>query len=439
MEKREIKDFLEFVKKSPTSFHAVANARAELEAAGFLFLDEKEAWKVKAGGAYFTTRGDSSLIAFRIPKKSPASFRMAAAHSDSPGFKLKPKAETEAAGAYTVLNVEPYGGAIWHTWMDRPLSVAGRVVVRTGKGPESRLVNIDRDLLVIPSLAIHMNREVNKKLELNAQKDLLPVCGDAAAKGKLRAEIAKAAGCREVDILDEDLFLYSRVAPTVIGVKGDLLCGPRLDDLECAFGLLRGFLDAAASAKKTEAASPQKSRGKDEPSLPVYILSDNEEVGSQTRQGAASTFLADVLERICLAMGWEREKYHRMIAGGFLVSADNAHAVHPNAPEKADPVNRPVMNGGLVLKRNANQTYTTDAVSAASFRELCRANRIPVQEYTNRSDERGGSTLGNISNTQVSVSAVDIGLGQLAMHSVCETAGAKDLAYLIAFAKAYYL
>lgn len=442
-----IQELFRFIKASPTAFHAVKNIKSSLEEAGFQELCERDAWEILPGGRYFAVRGDSSVIAFCVPEREADGFRIAASHSDSPAFKLKPNAEKAAAGAYTVLNTEPYGGGIYHTWMDRPLSVAGRVIVRGKNGPETRLIYIDRDLLVIPSLAIHMDRDVNKKLELNAQRDLLPLFGDAEAAGSLRRFIAEAAGCPAEDILGEDLYLCSREKPTSIGAKEEYICGPRLDDLECAFGTLQGFLQAARGAQERaetpESAGVKAVSGKEreaaaESWIPMYCVFDNEEVGSATRQGAASTFLSDVLERVCLCLGYDREKYHRMIAQSFLVSADNAHAVHPNAADKADPVNRPVMNGGIVLKHSANQRYTTDGLSAAFLRMICRENEIPVQEFTNRSDIPGGSTLGNIAITKVPVASADIGLAQLAMHSSCETAGAEDLEHLIRFSEAFY-
>ena len=414
-----------FIKESPTGYHAVRRMRSLLDAKGYCYLSEKDAWTLLPGKGYYTVRGGSSLIAFFIPEQQADSFRIMASHSDSPAFRLKPNAETQRCGAYTVLNTEPYGGGIFHTWMDRPLSVAGRVIVQGDSGLEEKLVKIDRDLLVIPSLAIHMNREVNKKLELNAQRDLLPLFGDAEAMGRLMDLAAENAGCRKEAILGEDLFLYNRMQPVLAGAAEEFICSPRLDDLECVFGSLQGFLDAAG-------ADPAQKH------ISLCCVFDNEEVGSATRQGAASTFLADVLERICIGCGYDRETYHRMIAGSFLVSADNAHALHPAAENKADPVNRPLMNKGIVLKYSANQKYTTDGASAAVFHALCRRAQIPVQDFSNRSDVPGGSTLGNISSTKVPVLSVDIGLAQLAMHSACETAGTEDLAYLIKFSSYFY-
>ncbi len=420
-----IAELFDFIKDSPTGYHAVQSIRDILHDNGFVYLDERTAWDLLPGKMYYTVRGGGSLIAFCVPEKEANTFRIMASHSDSPAFRLKPNAETQRYDVYTLLNTEPYGGGIFHTWMDRPLSVAGRVIVQGENGPETRLIKIDRDLLVIPSLAIHMDRDVNKKLELNAQRDLLPLFGDFAAKGKLQELEARSAGCEKEDILGEDLFLYNRMSPVLTGAAEEYICSPRLDDLECVFGTLQGFLAAAKTNKLCDHIS-------------LYCVFDNEEVGSATRQGAASTFLADVLERICIRLGYEREKYHCMIAGSFLVSADNAHALHPAAENKADPVNRPIMNKGLVLKYSANQKYTTDGASAAVIHAICRNADIPVQDFSNRSDVPGGSTLGNISSTKVPVMSADIGLAQLAMHSACETAGTEDAAYLIRFSACFY-
>ena len=423
--KQNITELFRFIEASPTCYHAIQSMRGMLDENGFAFLDEKEAWELVPGKRYYAVRGGSSLIAFCIPEEKAESFRIIASHSDSPAFRLKPNAETQRYSAYTLLNTEPYGGGIFHTWMDRPLSVAGRVIVQGKAGLESRLVKIDRDLLVIPSLAIHMNRDVNKKLELNAQNDLLPLVGGMDAKGRLAELAADCAGCKKEDILGEDLFLYNRMKPVLAGASEEYICSPRLDDLECVFGSLQGFLKAAEESRTQKHIS-------------LCCVFDNEEVGSATRQGAASTFLSDVLERICIGLRYGREDYHRMIAGSFLVSADNAHALHPAAEAKADPVNRPLMNKGLVLKYSASQKYTTDGASAAVFKAVCRKAGIPVQDFSNRSDIPGGSTLGNISSTKVPVLSADIGLAQLAMHSACETAGTEDMAYLIAFSTHYY-
>ena len=346
--------------------------------------------------------------------------RIMASHSDSPTFKIKEDPEMEADGHYIKLNVERYGGMICAPWFDRPLSVAGRVIVRNSSGNSASgalrtvLVNVDRDLLMIPNLAIHMNREVNDGYKYNAQKDMLPLYGDITAKDTFMKVIADAAGTAPEDILGHDLFLYNRQSASIWGASGEFLSSGRLDDLQCAFSSLKGFL---AGEKKEYMA--------------VHCVLDNEEVGSGTKQGAASTFLYDTLTRAHESLGLTREDYLIHLADSFMVSADNAHAVHPNHTDKADPVNRPYLNGGIVIKFNASQKYCTDGVSAAMFREICQRADVPVQTFVNRSDIAGGSTLGNISNTQVALNTVDIGLPQLAMHSPYETAGIKDTEYLV--------
>ncbi|WP_022773770.1 M18 family aminopeptidase [Butyrivibrio sp. AE2015] len=412
---------LDFIDASPTCFHVVDNLKKELVKNGYVELSEKEEWKLKAKGKYFVTRNDSSIISFRIPKKDFKGFYMVASHSDSPSFKIKENPEMEAAGAYVKLNVERYGGMLCAPWFDRPLSVAGRVFVKGKKGIESRLVNVDRDLVMLPSLAIHMNREANDGYKYNAQTDMLPIFGDEASKDNFFDVIAKSAGVKKDDILSHDLFLYNRVKWTTWGANNEYISCSRLDDQECVYSSFDGFL-----------------KGKEKENVPVHCVFDNEEVGSGTKQGAASTFLKATLVRINECLGRTTEQYYTALANSFMVSADNAHAVHPNHIEKADPVNRPVMNKGIVIKYNANQKYTTDAFSAAFFKNVCEKAKVPYQTFTNRSDTVGGSTLGNISTTQVAVDTVDIGLAQLAMHSPYESAGAKDPEYLAKASKEFY-
>ena len=324
-------------------------------------------------------------------------------------------------GAYVKLNVERYGGMILSTWFDRPLSVAGRMIVRKNGKILKKLVNIDRDLVMIPSLAIHMNRDINGGYHYNVQKDMLPLYSGSGEKGNFMRMMAEEAEVRPEDILGHDLFLYNRMPGTIWGSRNEFVSSPRLDDLQCAFASLEGFLQA--DKKKN---------------IAVHCVLDNEEVGSTTKQGAASTFLKDVLFRINLALGGDQESYLMALAESFMISADNAHALHPNYTDKADPVNRPVMNGGIVIKYNANQKYCTDGISTAIFKELCREADVPYQTFVNRSDIAGGSTLGNISNTQAAMNTVDIGLPQLAMHSAYETAGVKDTESLIRAAKVFY-
>ena len=416
-----VQKLFRFLDESPTCYHAAANAKAALTAAGAVELRESEQWKLEKGTLYVVERGDSALMAFRVPEGPFHGFLMAAAHSDSPTFKVRETAEAASAGNTLRLSVEPYGGGVWRGWLDRPLSVAGRVVIRQGDRLVSRLVNIDRDLLVIPGVAIHMDRSVNKGAELNPAVDLLPLLGCGKEPGAFRKLIAEAAGVREEHLLSTELFLYPRTKAVQTGLNGEFIVSPRLDDLQCVFGCLEGFLAAKPGG-----------------SLPVLAVFNNEEVGSNTRQGADSTFLTDVLERIAHGCGLDSEAWKAAVANSFMVSADNAHAIHPAHPEYADKGEFPVLGGGIVIKYNANQRYTTDAVSGAVFQAICQEAGVPVQRYSNRADLPGGSTLGNISTAHLSVPTVDIGLPQLAMHSVCETAGAADTDYLVKVMTAYF-
>ena len=418
---QENKRLLAFLDASPSCYHAAANTAEALLEAGYTRLYEGEVWNLTEGGRYFTLRGDASVIAFRVPRRDFRGFMIAAGHSDSPTFKVREEAEVPSAGGCLRLSVEPYGGMIMRSWLDRPLSVAGRAVVREGGRLKTRLVNVDRDLLVIPSVAIHMDREVNKGTALKANVDMLPLFGMGKEPGAFRQLIAEEAGVTEEDLISTDLFLYPRQAASLTGAAEEFILSPRLDDLQCVFGCLEGFLAA-----------------KDSESVPVLAVFHNEEVGSGTRQGADSTFLTDVLRRISAALGKTEEEYRAAVANSFLVSADNAHAVHPNHPEYADGREFPVLNGGVVVKYNAAQRYTTDAVSDAVFRQVCREAGVPVQRYSNRADLPGGSTLGNISTAHLSVHSVDIGLPQLAMHSACEVAGAKDIEYLVRAMTGYF-
>lgn len=417
MEQEVTRRLLDFLDASPSCYHAVDNLARRLEAEGYERLREVEPWTLRTGGKYYVVRGDSSLAAFRVPGGVPAGFMLAAAHSDSPTYKVREEAEVLSAGNCVRLAVEPYGGMIARSWLDRPLSVAGRLVVRREGGIATQLVHVDRDLLVIPSVAIHLDREVNQGTALKANTDLLPLLGCGTERGRFRVLLAEAAGVPEEDILSTELFLYPRASAAVLGAEGELIASPRLDDLQCVFGCLEGFLAA-----------------KEGGSVPVLCVFNNEEVGSGTRQGADSTFLTDVLERVSTALGRD---WRLMAVNSFLVSADNAHAVHPAHPELSDGAERPVLNGGVVLKYNAGQKYTTDAVSGAVFREVCRAADVPVQRYSNRADLPGGSTLGNISSAHLSIPSVDIGLPQLAMHAAYEVAGSRDTA-LLARAMAEY-
>lgn len=413
---------LDFIDKSPTCFQAVKNIGDMLSAAGFAELREADEWKLEKGKGYFVTRNESSVIAFRLPEQL-SGFHIAAAHSDSPSFKVKESPESTVEEHYVRLNTEKYGGMILSTWLDRALSVAGRIAVNGEKGIETRLVNVDKDLLVIPNVAIHMNRDMNNGVAYNPQVDMLPLFADCSdgEKRSLMSCVAEVAGVDEEDIMGHDLFLYTREKGRLLGESGEFVLAPRLDDLQCAFSVAKAFAESV----------PQQY-------VSVCAVFDNEEVGSGTKQGADSTFLEDVLWRICEALGLSRSGYLRMLEGSFLISADNAHAVHPNHPEKADPTNRPYLNGGIVIKYHGSQKYTTDAVSAAKLKSLCKRAEVPFQTYANRSDIAGGSTLGNISTAHVSVSSVDIGLPQLAMHSAVETAGMRDTKYAVDMLKVFF-
>lgn len=409
MYKKTAKKLLKFIQKSPTAFQAVEEMSQRLQKEGFEELKEEKHWNLKPGGDYYVTRNHSAIIAFSIPKKPAWKFHIMASHSDSPALKIKENPEMEVEKAYIKLNVERYGGMLLAPWFDRPLSVAGRLIVRKNGEIQEKLVAVDKDLLVIPNLAIHMNREVNDGYKYNVQKDMLPLYSDYDGKGSFMKLMAAEADVAEEDILGHDLFLYDRTPGTVWGANEEFISAPRLDDIQCAFASLEGFL-----------------RGERKESIAVHCVLDNEEVGSTTKQGAASTFLKDTLMRINMGLGRTQEEYLMTLADSFMVSADNAHALHPNHTDKTDPVNRPVLNGGIVIKYNANQKYCTDGVSAAIFKDICDRAEVPYQTFVNRSDMAGGSTLGNISNTQVPMKTVDIGLAQLAMHSVYETTGAKD-------------
>ena len=420
------REMLDFIEGSPSSFHVIDNVRQSLEREGFLKLRENEDWAITPGGKYFVIRNDSAMIAFQIPqKKEIKGFHIIASHSDSPTFKVKEQPEMTVEERYIRLNTEKYGGMILSTWLDRALSVAGRIAVKSTENEiMTKLVNVDKDLLVIPNVAIHLNRDINKGMEYNPQIDMLPLFADKSeSKGRnpLFKRVAKAAEVKQEDILGHDLFLYVSEKGRILGESGEFVLSPRLDDLQCVYTSFKAF---------------QKSSPEDY--INVCAVFDNEEVGSSTGQGADSTFLEDTLSRIGEGLSADRSRYLRWIADSFFISADNAHAVHPNHPEKSDPTNRPYLNGGIVIKYHGSQKYTTDAVSAARMKDICMRAGVPCQTYANRSDIIGGSTLGNISVSHVSVSSVDVGLPQLAMHSAVETAGTKDTSYAIKAFKIFY-
>ncbi len=420
--KKLSQELIDFIEQSPSMFHAAKNIEKTLMDAGYTYLPESSAWKIIPGGKYFTTRNASSVIAFEIPKTiNDYHFQLTAAHSDSPTFKVKNNPDIISNG-YTTLNCEAYGGMIDSTWLDRPLTVAGRVFVRTEDGFKVELVHIDEDLLLIPNVAIHLNREHNNGFKYNRAQDIRPML---TAKGKdgysFKAMLADKMNIEEKDIQSFDLYLVNRRRPCIWGVEEEFVSTPKLDDLQCAFSALRAFIGAKCTNH-----------------INVYCCFDNEEVGSNTKQGAMSTFLKDVLHRINAGLGKDEDQLHAALAKSFLVSCDNAHALHPSRPDFYDVENSCRINEGIVIKEAANQSYTTDATSRTIFADICNHANVPVQTFANRSDKSGGSTLGNLSNIQVSMHAVDMGLPQLAMHSSYETGGIKDTKYAIDALSCFY-
>ena len=414
-------DLFEFLQEGVTPYHAAATAAAWLDAAGFTRLEEADYWNLEPGKGYYILRNGSAVVAWRIPDHAIGGWRITASHSDAPGWKIKSDAVTN--DGYRRLSVEGYGGMIMSSWLDRPLTVAGRVLVRTEDGVETRLVHFDRDLLVIPSLAIHMQRDVNKGHTYNPQIDMQPLWGPADSR-TLTDLLCEELGVAAEDILDRDLQLVTRQAPAVIGPDGQYFMAPRIDDLECAATTLLGFIDAAA--------------GTDSACAPVWAMLDNEEVGSSSRQGAESSFLRDVLDRILEAIPHSAQMEHRALANSFMLSADNGHATHPNFAAKSDPAAPVRLGGGVVLKYNASQKYTTNALSGGIFRAICEKAGVPVQTFTNRADEPGGSTLGNLQSHSLPIPMADIGLAQLAMHSAVETAAVADAEAMVKAVAAFY-
>lgn len=423
-EQKLAQELLQFIEKSPSCFHTIRNVESALKQQDFIALEETKRWALEAGKKYYVKRNDSSIIAFCLPKNGPKGFHIIASHSDSPSFKLKEQPELEVEKAYWKLNVEKYGGGILSTWMDRPLSVAGRVILDNAGKLESRLINFDQDFCIIPNLCIHFNRDMNKGVEYNPQVDMQPLFAGEKQEsfmGLLAGNLtAQEESVQPEQILGTDLFLYNRQKGTFLGANGEFIGAPRLDDTQCVFASLQGFL-----------------QGKSENYMNVCAVFDNEEVGSRTRQGADSDFLDSTIDRILQALQLQEDR-GILLGDSFLLSADNGHALHPNHPEKSDPKNRPVLNGGIVIKYHGNQQYTTDGFTGAFVKQLCNKAQIPYQTYTNRADIAGGSTLGNISISHASIPSADVGLAQLAMHSAFETAGTKDTAYFVALAETFY-
>jgi len=421
---KEIKfaeELIEFIYKSPTAFHAVKSLKEILSGEGFKEIREEEKWKLEKGSKYFMTKNDSALIAFVVGKGKihENGFKIIGAHTDSPSFRVKPNPEMVSENTYIKLNTEVYGGPILNTWLDRPLALAGRVILK-GDNPlylESKLVNINKPMMIIPNLAIHMNRGVNEGIALNKQVDMLPMAGlinDQFEKDNFLVKIlSQELTVDAKEILDFDLFLYEYEKGTIIGLEEEFISSGRLDDLEA----VHGGITALIKSQVPKATN-------------VLVCFDNEEVGSSTKQGADSPMLTNVLERIVLALDGNREDYFRALSKSFIISADAAHAVHPNKGEKSDPTNKPLLNKGPAIKLAANQSYTSDSDSTSVFKALCEKAQVPVQKFVNRSDERGGSTIGPISSTHLNIRSVDIGTPMLAMHSIRELCGVMDHYYV---------
>jgi len=410
---------------SPTAFQCVERIAQILSNHGSKEVSEQNLWDLKPG-LYHVKRNDSSLIAFSLSEKKPESIRIVAAHCDSPCFKLKEAPEIEKEGYYISLNTEKYGGINIHTWLDRPLSIAGRVIAADSKGKlRSVTVDLKDDTLIIPSLAIHYAPELNDGARFDLQKDMLPLFACKAedgSKDSVNDRIRKDYLSDDEEIVGSDLYLYNKEKAILWGTDRELISAPRIDDLACVYTSLEGFLDAE----------------KDENKLRILAVFDNEEIGSRTKQGAGSAFLPDVLRRIKGYYGFSEEELQVVLSKSLLVSADNAQAVHPNHGELSDPVNRPLLNHGIVLKLQAEQKYATDGYSAAVARIIARKKEIPVQVLTNRSDLKGGSTLGCIVDLTTSIPTIDLGMPQLAMHSAYETSGTGDLESMVRFISAFY-
>ncbi len=399
--KEYIAGLREFLDRAHSPYHVAHGICTRLEREGYCPLSEAESWGLLPGGKYYVTRGGSSVIAFRIPEGEPAGFMMVAAHDDFPAFAVKENLTHE--GTYSRLDTESYGGMIMYSWLDRPLSVAGRGLVETKTGVRSVLLDVDRDLALIPSVAIHLNREINNGIKWNVATDLQPLLGGSNGREKLRTALEAQAGG---PLLGWDLRLYLRQKSSVWGMEEEYLSAPGLDDLTCVYAGLEGFLAADKSS-----------------AIPVLCIFDNEEVGSGTVQGADSDFLAGTLEGICRSRGL---CLRQVLRQSFLVSADNGHGLHPNHPELTDRDNLPVLGAGVMVKHHSNRRYTTDGLSAAVLRQVARKAGICTQNFYNRADLRGGTTLGSVSLSHVSVSSVDVGLPQLAMHSAYETVACRD-------------
>ena len=415
-----VEGLFDFLNAGVSAFHSTAAAVKILEENGYQNCPESAAWELVPGGRYYTTRNGSAVLAWRMPKGELTGWHATASHSDSPTWRIK-QLDGGKDAVFAKAETEGYGGMIMPTWLDRPLSVAGRILVRTENGIRSLLVHPDRALAVIPNLCIHFNRDLNNGMKYNPQVDLQPIFGGKG--GSLKDVLAEEAGVKAEDILDADLVLATREKAVRMGLNGEYFMSGRIDDLECAYTTLWGFLQG---------------RGEEEGRGDVWVMFDNEEVGSSSRQGACGTLFADVLSRVEESLGVTKEQSIRARTNTLLLSADNGHATHPNHPEKSDPANPVVMGGGVLLKTNASQKYTTSGFTGAAFSAICKKAGVPVQTCANRADVPGGSTLGNLLGHQILMPMVDIGLGQLAMHSAMETASCADAEYMAKAVAAYY-
>lgn len=417
MKKQAALELIDFLYESPTAFHSVLSIQKFLNSCGFKQLHESEKWLLETGGKYYMTKNDSALIAFVIGTEDVVEhgFKMIGAHTDSPGFRIKANPEMTVEGSYLKLNTEVYGGPILYTWFDRPLGLAGKVTLR-GENPfkpETKLINIRKPLLIIPSLAIHMNRQVNEGVAINAQKDTLPLISlinnQFQKDGYLVRLLAEELKVEATDIMGFDLGLYEYEKGSLVGANEEFISSGRLDDMWMVYAGLKGLAESQLTA-----------------STKMMICIDNEETGSLTAQGAASNLHLNVIERITLALGKNREEMHRALANSIMISADLAHAVHPNVSEKHDPTNRPVLGKGPVLKTAAAGSYSTDSYNAAIFEGLCKAAEVPYQKFFNRSDVRGGTTIGPVTASRLNIPVIDMGAPLLGMHSIRELAAVED-------------
>lgn len=426
---KNAESLINYIYDSPTAFHAAKNSISILKKNGFIELSEGDSWNLEKGGRYFVTKNQSALVAFIVGEGEieKDGFRIIAAHNDSPGFRIKPNPEIKSEGEYIKLNTEVYGGPIINTWLDRPLSFAGRVVVR-GKNPfspEIKFINVKRPLMLIPNLAIHLNRSMNEGVELNRQKHTLPLVSTASGNfenfGCIKEIICSELSVEESEILDFDLFLYEFEKGSVIGADNEFISSGRLDDLSMVYS----GITAISNSKVSDATN-------------LMVCFDNEEVGSTTKQGADSPMLFSVMDRISSCLRKKKEDFYRAISKSFIISSDLGHALHPNYQEKCDPVNRPIINKGPIIKISASQSYTSDSVSSSVYSEICRRAGVPVQIFVNRSDERGGSTIGPISSSHININSVDMGIAVLSMHSVRELGGVDDCMYTLKSFNQFY-